>query len=138
MFYLNPNRARRSGTHDLLRVFDDLFTDSSLRQKSALPLDVREYEGYFLIEVDVPGVAKEAIVLNYENDLLSIGVEQEEQDDDHENYLYRERSTCKTERKLDLGELDPERIDAELKDGVLRIKAYKNVAENQRRTIEIK
>ncbi len=138
MFYLNPDRVRRSSTHDLMRVFDDFFANSSPSQKSALPLDVREYETYFLIEADVPGVAKEAIVLNYEHDLLSIKVEQEKQDDDQESYLYRERMGRMVERKLDLGELDFERIDAELKHGVLRIKAYKHVVDNQRKTIEIK
>lgn len=138
MYFVNPSRVRRNGTNDLMRVFDDFLAGAPLGTGNILPIDVREYEDHFLIEADVPGVLKEAIVLNYEQDLLSIEIEAKEQDDAQETYLHRERGGCMVERKLDLGDLDPERIEAELKDGVLRVKAYKSTPNNQRKTIEIK
>lgn len=137
MFYISPNRVRKNETPDLMRVFDGFFGDRA-DQRTVLPIDVREYDDHYLIEVDVPGVAKDRIVLNYEDDLLSIKVDKNDTDPEETIYLHRERSRRMVERKLDLGELDTEKIDAELKDGVLSIKAYKPIIENQRRTIEIK
>lgn len=147
MFGLTPfNRSavRRTDENDRFSsLFDDFFSDDFFPirslQRDTFKLDVKEEGNSFIIEADMPGLKKEEILLNYQDGYLSIIVEREEKkDDEQKNYVHRERRYTSMKRSINLGDLEMDQIEANLKDGILTIKAPKaSVVENKKK-IEIK
>jgi HSP20 family protein len=117
---------------------DDFFPMRNLRHDT-FKVDVRDDEDKFIIEADMPGVKKEEIQIDYHEGLMSISINHEETKEEKEkSYVHRERRRCSMSRNLNLGDLDFEKIEASLKDGILKIIAPKaKVVENKKR-IQIK
>ncbi|WP_421918768.1 Hsp20/alpha crystallin family protein [Marinifilum sp.] len=88
--------------------------------------NVLEEEKYFLIEVSIPGFAKEDVKINIENDSLKISVEKKSEEKE-KKYLRREFGASKFERSFKLADtIDQQKISAEVKDGILNITLPKN------------
>lgn len=103
-----------------------------------LRIDVREDEQAYTIEADLPGVHKEEIGLDYDNGTLYITVNhQEENHDDQQGYVHRERRSLSMQRGIYVGDIDIQGIDAELKEGVLHLVVPKTTASNNQYRIEI-
>ena len=54
---------------------NDYFTlvDSPLmKEKEFMKTDIREYQNKYIMEIDLPGLKKEDIIINYENGYLTI------------------------------------------------------------------
>lgn len=136
-----PTRKNEPRTwSDLIDDFfrDDFFPMRNLRYDT-FKVDIKEEEQQFIVEADLPGVKKENIKLDYHDGLLSIHIEQEEsKEEESKNYVHRERRLSTMERHLNLGELDIEKIEANLIDGVLTIKAPKLAVVESKKRIEIK
>jgi HSP20 family protein len=111
------------------------YWDSSV----ALPLDIEENEGNFVIKASVPGFAPEDIKVEVEDGILAIRAEHSgEEEQEHEDWFVRERYSGSVERKLRLGKsVDAESIEAELQHGVLTLTLAK-VEEAKPRLIEVK
>ncbi|MFP4177897.1 MAG: Hsp20/alpha crystallin family protein [Acholeplasmataceae bacterium] len=143
MFGLTPynrnalSRNRRDRIEDF---FTDFFSDPFLTMKSdTFKLDVKDKDGAYLIEADLPGIDKKDIELNYQDGSLTIEIKHtEEKEDEKENYVHRERRHAQMARTLNLGELKSDEITADLKDGVLRIRAPKADEVANRKRIAIK
>ncbi|MFP4186836.1 MAG: Hsp20/alpha crystallin family protein [Acholeplasmataceae bacterium] len=143
MFGLTPynrnalSRNRRDRIEDF---FTDFFSDPFLTMKSdTFKLDVKDKDGAYLIEADLPGIDKKDIELNYQDGSLTIEIKHtEEKEDEKENYVHRERRHAQMSRTLNLGELKSDEITADLKDGVLRIRAPKADEVANRKRIAIK
>ncbi len=140
----NKSVVRRKGEpetfSDLIDDFfgDDFFPLRSLRYDT-FKVDIREEDQAYLIEADMPGVKKEDIHIDYHDRLLSISIEHEEQkEEEKKNYVHRERKQCSMHRTLNLGELDQEKIEASLEDGILKIKAQKAEFIETKKRIQIK
>lgn len=130
----------RENLHDLIDDFfsDDFFPMRNLRFDT-FKIDVRDQDQMYVIEADLPGIKKEEIGIEYHEGLMTISIQQEvKKDDETKNYIHRERKQCSMKRTLNLGDLDDSKIEAELKDGVLMIKAPKLQVAHQRKQIEIK
>lgn len=113
---------RRSNL-DLLDDFfgDDFFTP---RQTNLMKTDIKEKNNNYIIEMDLPGFDKENINLNLKDGYLVISAKtvREENDDDSEKYLRQERYYGECSRSFYVGDaIDEEDIDAEFKNGILRI-----------------
>ena len=91
-------------------------------------MDVQDAEDKILVTLDVPGVEKEDITVNVRGDLLEITAEKKkEKEEKVEGYVRRERAYSKFYRRTPLpSEVDPNKVDAALKDGVLRIEMSKS------------
>lgn len=147
MFGLTPfndSVLRKRGTEqslsDLVDDFfgDDFFPVRNLR-RDTFKVDVRDDDNKFIIEADMPGVKKEEIQIDYHEGLLSISINHEETKEDKEkSYIHRERRLCSMTRNLNLGELDFEKINASLKNGILSIVAPKAEIVEHKKCIEIK
>ncbi len=143
MFGLTPynrnalSRNRRDRVEDFL---SDFFSDPFFPVKNdTFKLDVKEKNGAYLIEADLPGIDKKDIELNYQEGSLTIEIKHtEEKEDEQENYVHRERRQAYMARTLNLGELKSDEIEADLKDGVLTIKAPKADEIENRKRITIK
>lgn len=138
MFGLTPyNRNALSRRRDRVEDFlSDFFSDPFFSMKNdTFKLDVKEKDGAYLIEADLPGIDKKDIELNYRDGALTIEINHsEEKKDEQENYVHRERCQAHMSRTLNLGDLKSEKIEADLKDGVLTIKAPKaDEIENSKR-----
>jgi HSP20 family protein len=123
-------------------MLDDFFSDSwPLRNMGfdTFKIDVKEDEKTYTIDAELPGVKKEEVSLALDDGRLSISVEREEKvDDEKENYVHRERRYGSYQRSVYLADANPEGIDAELRDGVLKIVVPKQDKQNKSGKIEIK
>ena len=102
-------------------------------------LDIQDAEDKILVTADIPGVEKGDITLNVRGDMLEITAEKtKEKEEKGEGYIRRERGYTKFYRRIPLpAEVDPNNVDAALKDGVLRIEMVKS-ARPEVKQIEVK
>lgn len=101
------------------------------------PASLWEADERLHVELDVPGVSADAVEVTVENDQLAITVERS-RGESEPSYLYNERRFGKVTRSLDLPDtVDPDSVEAELKDGVLRVSVAKR-PETQPRKIEVR
>ena len=140
----NRNAVRRADDQDAFSNFiDDFFSDNFFPMRSirhdTFKLDVKEENDTFIIEADLPGVKKEDIQLNFEENNLIIEVnKKEEKEEEKKNYIHRERRQCSMRRSIHLGDVEVEKISAELSEGILCIKAPKSAVIENKKRIEIK
>ena len=103
--------------------FDQFFMNSG-----DFNVDIKENEEAYIVEADLPGLAKEDIELDYSNDVLSIRAHKEmstEEKDDESNYIRRERSSRSYNRQFLIKHVDEENITAEFNNGVLKVQLPK-------------
>ena len=108
------------------QFFDHFFKDDFLAPfsgaENSIRVDLKETDAAYEITADLPGMKKEDISVELSNDYLTIGAKREEQNEDKgENYLRRERRYGEFKRSFYIRNVRSEGIDAEFKDGVLKI-----------------
>jgi len=93
-------------------------------------VDIIETSDEFLVVADMPGVAADAIDIQYEQGVLTIhGTVDPRQDEDKTSYLLHEYGVGDYYRSFRLGEgIDPDKIEACLKDGVMELHLPKSEA----------
>lgn len=119
---------------------DDIFNDfMPNRAVNNMKCDIYEKEGVYHIEMDVPGYKKEDISVNVEDGYLTIQAQKEEtKEDNDKNYIRRERNYGEYKRSFYLGNLDQNKVEAEFKDGMLKITVPKKEENKNIKSIEIK
>lgn len=126
-------------TTDPFREFDRLTQQlvGTTNRPAIMPMDAWREGDAFVIELELPGVAKDSIDLDIERNVLTVRAERVARNGDWE-MLASERAKGLFSRQLVLGDnLDLERIEANYADGVLRLVVP--VAEKAKpRKIEIK
>jgi HSP20 family protein len=114
-------------TADPFREFDRLAqqllgTTGTINRPAGMPMDAWREGDVFVLEFDLPGVAKESIDLDVERNVLTIKAERVARNGDWE-MLASERPRGLFSRQLVLGDnLDLDRIEAAYDDGVLRLR----------------
>jgi len=124
---------------NLDRVFDGFFGDE-LWNPACPAVDVKEEEGRYLMEVDLPGLTEKDIEVKMDHNLLTVSSHKEEKKEEKEKdgYLIRERRSAGFARSFVLPEgVDRENIAAEFKNGVLNLSLPK-LPTVQPRKIEVK
>jgi HSP20 family protein len=98
-----------------------------LDRTTALAVDVIEDGDEFLVLADLPGVKKEDLELSVAGSLLSIkGEKKQEAVDDKRRIFRKETWVGSFNRTIDLpAEIDPDKVEAELKDGKLTVRVAK-------------
>lgn len=132
--------------HLMPRGFDDIFDDFMAPMPPKPPrhdhmkCDIYEKDGNYHIEMDVPGFTKDDIKIEVDKDSLIITAEKEEKEekDDDKKYIHRERRYGKYQRSFYLQDLDSDSINAEFKDGVLKLVIPKKEENETKKYIEIK
>ncbi len=121
---------------------DDIFDDFiSSKKEQNMKCDIYEKDGNYHIEMDVPGFKKEDISIEASDGYLTIKAEknsENNEEDEDKNYIRRERSYGAYERSFYLGDLDQDKVEAEFKDGMLKISVPKKEEVNNKKMIEIK
>ena len=102
------------------------------------PVDIYETEGSIVVLADMPGVAADKVTIDVKDDQLTISGEIAPPQGAQEHLLLQEYDTGNFARDFTLGQLvDQTRIDAAMKDGVLRLTLPK-VEKAKPRKIDIK
>ena len=110
-------------TTDPFRDFDRLTQQlfGTTNRPAVMPMDAWREGDTFVIEFDLPGVAKESIDLDVERNVLTVRAERVPRNGDWE-MLASERPRGVFSRQLVLGDnLDLDRIEAGYEGGVLRL-----------------
>jgi len=140
---LVPFRRRRGGgLARLHEEFDDLFRrffgdwSPLLAEGAWAPeLDVAEHPDKVVVKVDLPGVKNEDIEISVQGNTLIIGGEKKEQTEDRgEGYHHVERRYGSFHRTITLpAGVDPDKIEATYRDGVLSVTLPKDEATKAKR-----
>jgi HSP20 family protein len=96
--------------------------------------DIVEAGDHFLLEVELPGVPADAVILEVEDDELRISGERSEKEIGKPDYLMRERRPGSYSRAFRLGsQIDREGIEGKMTDGVLKVRIPKHKSALPRR-----
>lgn len=125
------------------RMFDEVFP-STEREDFGLfawqpTVDTYEKDDAIEINAELPGVNKDDIAIDVQNNVLSISGERKHDENVNENNCYRrERFYGKFQRAFTLPEgVDTDNIDASYADGVLKVTIPKT-EKSQAKKIEVK
>lgn len=136
------------------QLFDEFFNDSFFNdfisyftplQKEGLSMrtDVQEKNGNYMIDMELPGYAKEDIQAELKDGYLTIIAKHDENNDEKDtngNYIKRERYVGRCQRSFYVGnQVKQEDIRAAFRNGILRMVIPKEVVgiEEKTNTIEI-
>ena len=119
-YYGNSSVRRFKDMNDWVDSFfkstrEDLVYDS-------FKIDVKKEEDKYLVIADLPGVDKEEVKVEFEDDQLTLALEvNKEQNEEEENYLHRERTRVSSQRRIRLNNINEEEITAKFDNGVLTV-----------------
>jgi HSP20 family protein len=139
-----PNTIQNA-LSDFDRYFESFFGDSPLSPTARVfdrlpPVDVRETEKAFILEMELPGYDEKDIEVHVDSGSLSIESKQEDAREEKKNsgtYILRERRINAFSRSFKLPEnANPETISAAFKNGILTLEIQKR-PEAQKRMIKI-
>ncbi len=140
---VNDFRDLRKGFDYLNSVIEELEGQNLEESISAFvpTVNSREADDAYYVEVDLPGVKKEDILVDVKDNILSISGERKIKKEDKEDSYYKVESRYgKFVRNFTLPkDVDVQKIEAGNKNGVLEIKIPKQViVEKKPKKIEIK
>jgi HSP20 family protein len=135
------DRRLRDLQREVDSIFDQFFGRSEDEDTSAVwapRTDLSETDDAFRIRLDVPGMTKDDITINLQNNTLTVSGERtSERTDEGEEYVRVERAFGNFHRTFTLpNAVDRENVEAAYEDGVLTINVPKT-EESTRRQIEI-
>lgn len=128
MFGLIPFRMTRGNNttiSSLTDLFDNFFNDdftAAFNGSNDIKADVRETNEAYLVEAELPGVNKDDLRLDYDNNYLTISAMKNETfEDRQDNYLRQERHYGQIARSFYFDNVDKNKIQARFQNGVLDI-----------------
>lgn len=134
MFGLIPFRMSRTINNtnsSLSDIFDTFFNDDltdGFSMENSIKADVRETDEAYLVEAELPGINKEDVRLDYENNYLIISALRNDTfEDKGDNYLKQERYYGEISRSFYFDNVEKEQIQARFQNGVLDIILPKKV-----------
>jgi len=108
--------------HLMNSLLDTPFFWEEVREGRLNYANIYENESGYMIQMLAPGVKKENVEVNYENDLLTITIHKPEEKMEDVRWIRRERLQPVETRSYRLSaDLDPTKIEAKLVDGVLLV-----------------
>lgn len=118
-------------------LFDDMFKDPfftrSFERSSSqiMKSDIHEKDGNYLIEMELPGYAKEDIKADLKDGYLTITATREEKTEEKDakgNCIHKERYTGSCNRSFYVGDqITQDDIKASFKDGILHLQIPKEI-----------
>ncbi len=138
----SPTTEVRSLQREIDRMFDSLLPRGNGDADQAVwapRVDLAETDQSYLIQLDVPGMSKEELEVNFQDGSLSIcGERKQSQKEEAANLVRVERRFGRFYRSFDLPKtVDSTKIEATYENGVLTIEVPK-AEESKPRTVKIK
>ena len=138
-----PGREMRTLQREIDRVFDSFFGNGGNGDENgsatwAPRVDLAETEDGYLIHLDVPGMSKEELDINFHENVLTVrGERKAEEANEQRNYVRVERAYGGFYRSFTLPKaIKQDEIEANYQDGVLTIRVPK-AEESKPRRIEV-
>lgn len=102
-------------------------------------MDVQETDAEYVVKADLPAVKKEDVKVEIQDGMLSVSGERKQEKEEKNKRFHRiERAYGRFERRLSLPtEVDPQKIAAEFRDGVLQVHLPKAPSARPQ-TVEVK
>lgn len=107
--------------HELMfpKHFDSFFATPNL-----FKVDLKRNSTGYELRAELPGFTKDEVKVTFDRGILGISAERKENEvKDEENFYLKEITSGTFERKFRLPDVDSEKIEVSLKDGVLTVKA---------------
>ena len=138
----NGNVARRDDWFCVDRFFDEFFKDPFFAKVSSMttPIraDVKETDKEYIVDAEMPGISKESIIIDLNDDVLTLGADiKNEVSQDENGYIYRERQSGSFRRSFRVENIKNEEVKACYKDGILTVTLPKDEREKTVRKINI-
>jgi HSP20 family protein len=115
---LTPYGIMRSFLQD--PFFGDFGITPFIASWGGVRADVKDMGSEYVVEAELPGIAKEKINLDIHDGMLTISANEEaEQKEEKNDYVYRERRWGHVSRSFSLENINENAITAEHKDGLL-------------------
>ena len=125
MFGLTPHSEKEMASREraIMSLFPwvdrDFFGNFT---NSGMKVDIKETDNAYEVEAELAGFDKKDININYSDGYLTISAKKEASKDENEdNYIRKERSSCSLQRSFYLENADKETASAEFDKGVLKI-----------------
>ncbi len=110
-------------------MFNDFFNDdmlSKFNSSGSFKTDIRETPEEYIVHAELPGVKKEDIKIDYNNNYLTISATRNnESEEKKDNYIRRERSYGSVSRGFYISNVNKDSIKAKFDNGVLNIELPK-------------
>ena len=128
------------------RMFDDAFKNfwgsNELATFDALKTDVIDQGDSYLLQAELPGFDKSDINIDLKDNMLTISASHKEEnnEEDKNKYIRRERYYSSYSRSFRVNDVEPGDIDASYNNGILEVKFPKKdvAAKEEVRKIEVK
>lgn len=118
-----------------LRLFDDDFFDGNY---TSMRTDIVKKNDQYILSIDMPGMKKENIHIDYENEYLMIQAIREEEKTEEHDYIRKEKYYGSYKRSFYVGTIDDEKIKASYQNGILTVEFPSTIEErNTVRQIKI-
>ena len=114
-----------------LNDYFDLFDNQYYREKEYMKTDIYDKLNHYILEIDLPGIKKENVKINYDNGYLSIKISRNIVGTSINSYIRRERFYGDLKRSFYIGLKKLTDIKAMYKDGVLTISFPKEDIQNE-------
>ena len=132
MFGLVPfkfNNGENNRGLSINDMFNDFFNDdmlSEFKSCGSFKTDIKETPEEYVVHAELPGVKKEDINIDYNNNYLTISATRNnENEEKKDNYIRRERSYGSVSRGFYINNVDKNLIKAKFDKGVLSIELPK-------------
>lgn len=127
MFELIPidRHMRRMAGFDPFREFEEMernFFGGAASAMTSFRTDVSDMGEAYKLECELPGLKKEDIQIDIENDCLTITAQRRQSDEEkNTNYIKRERFYGSFSRSFDVSGIEVDGIEAAYNDGILTV-----------------
>ena len=132
MFGLVPfkfNNGENNRGLSINDMFNDFFNNemlSTFNSNGSFKTDIKETPEGYIVHAELPGVKKEDINIDYNNNYLTISANRNyENEEKRDNYIRRERSYGSVSRGFYISNVDKNLIKAKFYNGVLNIELPK-------------
>lgn len=118
-------------------VLDDMFSDPffTKRESQIMKTDIKEKDGNYVLDIDLPGCDKKDIELELNDGYLTVSATVNHSIDngsEKENYIHKERFYGKCSRSFYAGEnITEEDVKASFKNGILTVSFPKETVKEQ-------
>jgi len=104
-----------------LNDYFDMFNTQYNKEKEYMKTDIYEKDNKYILEIDIPGVRKDNIKVNYENGYLTITAEKNALPSRPDTYIRRERFYGQIKRSFYIGIKKETDLKAKYTEGILTI-----------------
>jgi HSP20 family protein len=126
------------GLPTLDRVFPDLEKEGGPLSTRLPRTNVQEVDDAYILSLEMPGLSREDVEVNFENDTLIIKGDRKTETKDRENkgVVRREYHSMRYERSFNVHGVDRDKVSARMEDGILRVTLPKS-AERMGRKVDV-